>query len=143
MGGHAVVLTPSIMEQWFLKVEAALDQQQLVDVVPTVDGGMLEIWKDASLSTFLACRELRDDLKNIISHMRAARNAEALDEEAAAAELKAKIADMRERVGRKTMRELAALLRAEKIHGHSPLIDWLMVDGERTKKRKRKKGRHS
>jgi hypothetical protein len=67
----AEVVTP--IEQWFVKMDAALAQRENVLVLTTAEGSVFALTRYASMSAYLAGRELVDDIKAILSHMRAAR----------------------------------------------------------------------
>src|SRR5262249_15118368 len=88
----------------FMKMQSALAQRQNVLVVTMPDGAVFALTKYASMSVYLAGRELRDDLEAITSHMRAAE------------------AEARESPG-----DLAGILKAERIYGRSWLTDYLAV----------------
>jgi hypothetical protein len=113
-------LPPTIMEQWFLQMEEALSHRKLLHVQLMGDHTVIAITKYQSMGAFLAGRGIIDQIKAMISHMRAAR-AEPMEEAKAFEEARARIAETR---------ELVSLLEAERIHGRSRLTDYLRVPCE-------------
>jgi hypothetical protein len=63
----------SILEQWFLNMDKALAQRQNLHVQTMADGSVIAINKYASMSAYLAGREIVGQIEQILSHMRAAR----------------------------------------------------------------------
>jgi hypothetical protein len=63
----------SILEQWFLNMDRALAQRQNLHVQTMDDGSVIAINKYASMSAYLAGREIVGQIEQILSHMRAAR----------------------------------------------------------------------
>ena len=99
---------PSIVEQWFAKMEPAL----------------------ARLSV-LAGSGVVEDIKHVISHVRAARRERAERPQVdLRAELQTAVEEMQEAAA--DMRNLTGVLRAEVFHGRSVLTDWLIIDGARS-----------
>lgn len=90
---------PLGIERWFLKMEAALAQRQNVCVVPMADGTVIAITKYADMDVYLAKRELVGDIRNIVSHMRAAAAQEPVELDAAVGELEALLKQTRELIG--------------------------------------------
>lgn len=89
-------LTP--IEQWFWQMDAALSQRQILHVQAMSDGSVIAITKYAGMSSFLAGREIIDQIKRILSHMRAARDAPISEETEGFREIQALLVETRELV---------------------------------------------
>lgn len=89
------------VEQWFWQMDAALSQRRLLHVQALSDGSVIAITKYASMSAFLAGREIVDQIKQILTHMRAARReAPPIGEAEAFREIQALLVETRELLAR-------------------------------------------
>ena len=115
-GSQAAVSQPSIVEQWFKKMEDSLARRRILHVQVLDDGSVIAITKYCTWGAFLAGRELIDDIRNILSHVRAAR-----DQQATPFVVGRSVDDLIEE-----MQELKALLKAER-NGRTGVTDALRV----------------
>lgn len=99
------------LERWLLEMDEALKARQVLHVQPMSDGAVVALTKYADMSSFLAGRGLVDQIKAILSHIRAAR--QELDQPPV------------------PPLELAALLEAERIHGRTAVTDYLWLLAQR------------